>query len=66
MKHESGNWQVTRNCCVCGLCFECRQHRQRPIRMIQGGGYSQRYAEYVASNWRRYGATAEPMAHAGE
>jgi hypothetical protein len=58
MKYEKGNWKVIRNCCTSGMCITCKGHKERPIRFTQAEGYSQVYAEYVASNWQSYHAEA--------
>lgn len=64
MKLERGNWQVRRNCCRTGYCFECHElgtlGKPQP-RTIQADGYSEEYAKWVAANWRDYQAIAEPM-----
>jgi len=62
-KYEKGNWQVTRNCCQSGNCFQCRHVTPlgKCVRVVQADGYSKAYAEYVAKNWKEYGAVAEEM-----
>ena len=60
MKVEKGNWQVVRNCCTSGMCITCRGHKERPIRIVHAEGYSKRYAEWVADNWKTYKATFDP------
>ena len=65
MKHETGLWQVTRNCCRSGMCFRCQGAPTRPLRIVQGDRYSEAYAKHVARNWSEcasaYAATAERM-----
>jgi hypothetical protein len=61
MKYAKGNWRVVRNCCLSSGCTDCMRERTRPVRVVQGAGYSQEWAELVARNFRAYVARAEPM-----
>lgn len=67
MKYERGEWLVERNCCTSGLCVDChggpdrlKLSGKRPTRVVQGSGYSEAYAKFVASNWSAYKAEARP------
>lgn len=63
MKHQIGNWQVTRNCCTSGNCFFCHGALSGKgcKRVVQANNYSQAYATYVAGHWSSYKAVAERM-----
>lgn len=63
MKYEVGEWKVTRRCCTSGNCACCRgvTPLNTSVRVEQGAGYSEAYAKFVAANWKRYEASAEPM-----
>lgn len=54
---ERGNWKVLRDCCASGTCSECASIG-KPIRVTQVEGVSQRFAEWVASNWSQMNARA--------
>jgi hypothetical protein len=58
MKSEKGTWAVTRTCCISGSCMTCRGSKTRPVRIIQGAGYSEAYAKFIAENWSSYQAKA--------
>jgi len=63
MKHETGNFQVTRRCCTSGNCFTCLGTRSGTgsVRVVHADNYSRAYAEYVAGKWGAYDAKVEPM-----
>lgn len=61
MKYQKGNWQVIRNCCTSGMCITCKGKKDRPIKIVQADGYSEKYAKFVAYNWQSYKAEATSM-----
>lgn len=64
VKFERGHFRVLRWCCTSGCCVDCHMRgnhgdKNKRTRVLQGSGYSQRFAEYVAGNWHDYGAVVE-------
>jgi hypothetical protein len=56
-------WQVTRFCCLSGMCFSCRAivtggSRKR---ILLGENVTQEEAERLAQVWAEYGAEASEM-----
>ena len=60
---EKGNYQVIRWCCQSGNCFKCHAggNLAKRQQVVQTGGVSKAWADYVAHNWSAYGAVAEEM-----
>ena len=60
--NKTGRWSVVRDCCTSGNCVHCAVSSKPGgvVRLIQGSGYSEEYARFVARNWRRYNAVAVP------
>lgn len=61
MKYQVGYWHVVRNCCISGLCPECRDAEQRPKRIVHTANCSKAYAEHIAGQWAAHNAVAERM-----
>lgn len=61
-KYEKGNWQITRWCCLSGNCIVCKDLPYgKQKRVVQTDNVSKPWAEWVAKNWKQYGAEAEMM-----
>ncbi len=60
---KKGSFKVVRDCCHVGNCIICIGVTPLgvPTRIVQGDGYSKKYADYVAAGWKQYNAVVERM-----
>lgn len=62
-EYQRGRHRVRRWCCQSANCFMCLAcgNAERRISVVQTDCVSKEWADYVAHNWRLYGATVEKM-----
>lgn len=55
-------FQVIRNCCTSGNCFDCRDVTPfgKPLRVVQSEHDLEERANQVAAGWERYKAEVQP------
>jgi mono/diheme cytochrome c family protein len=65
LRQEKGSWLVERDCCTSGNCATCHGVTPfgKPLRIVHGSGWSERYAKQVAHNWTQYNAVAKEGNH---